>query len=297
MRKILLIIGVVSAASFLAGAYGSSLGHAGPHAGAAPARLAAAHSPSPAFLAKARSALVAYLNHSRQTALTFPAGAARNGSSKQSYNWAGYVDIGARGTFTHAAGSWAVPAVTTCGAEDQIMSNWIGLDGWNDNSVEQAGTTSWCYEGTATYFTWYEMYPGPAIEVGKSVHPGDQIRTSIARSGANYTLVVTDSTHPAASFTHKATCALTKCLDTSAEWIVERPAFAIGVAPLADYGTWALTGGVETAHGKAGTIGSYTASGSPIKLTMGDATQAYTLTSVTSLTGGSAFTTTWHNSY
>jgi peptidase A4-like protein len=294
MRKRVVFIAAVAAASVAAGAFGGFVGHSARDA--APAGHTAGHRPSAAFLARARTALTAYLNHGRATMLTQPAGSAANGSSRGSYNWAGYVDVGAKGTFTHAAGSWVVPTVT-CGAEDQLMANWIGLDGFNSNTVEQAGTTGWCYRGVATYFTWYEMYPAPAVEVGTSLHPGDVIRTSIARSGSNYTLVVTDSTHPAAGFTHKATCATTKCFDTSAEWIIERPAFQIGVAPLANYGTWSLTGAVETALGKAGTIGSYTASGSPIKLTMGDATQAYNLTSVTSLTGGNAFTTTWHNSY
>ena len=297
MRKVVGIIGlVVVAASLVAGAHGGSLSHAVRGSAAAPAHRTTARQPSSAFLADARSALVAYLHHSRSTLLRQPTRSAGNGKSLGSYNWAGYVDVGPKGTFTHAAGSWVVPQVT-CGAEDQIMSNWIGLDGFNNTTVEQAGTTSWCYQGVATYFTWYEMFPAGAVEVGKSLHAGDLIRTSIARSGANYTLVVTDSTHPAAGFTHKATCATTKCFDTSVEWIAERPAFAIGVAPLADYGTWTLTSGVETAHGKAGTIGSYIADSSPIKMTMGDATRTYTLSSVTSLTGGNAFTTTWHNSY
>jgi hypothetical protein len=295
MRKTVVFIAVVAAASLAAGAYGTSQGHA--TRGAAPA--AASHQPSAAFLAQARTALIAYLRHNRGTMLSHTSGAAVNGNSLQSWNWAGYADDGAPGTFTHAAGGWTVPQVQ-CSAEDQIEASWVGLDGFTktSNTVEQAGTTGWCYRGVATYYTWYEMYPSREYEVGKSVQPGDVIRTSVARSGANFTIVVTDSTRPSQGFTRKATCATTKCLGSSAEWIIERPAFnIIGVAPLANYGTWTLTAGVETAHGKAGTIGSYTGSTSPHKLTMMDATWAYVLTSVTSLTGNTTFTTTWHNSY
>ena len=49
----------------------------------------------------------------------------------------------------------------TCNAEDQITSNWVGLDGFGNSpaTVEQLGTISWCFQGTPTYFTWYEMFP------------------------------------------------------------------------------------------------------------------------------------------
>ena len=300
MRKTVVLIAVVAAASLAAGAYGSSLGHAGRDASAT--RAAHTQRPSAAFLAQARTALIAYLRHTGTAMVPHTAVAAANGTSLVSYNWAGYADDGASGTFTHAAGGWTVPQVQ-CGAEDQIMASWVGLDGFtrSSNTVEQAGTTGWCYKGVATYYTWYEMYPSREYAVGKSVQPGDVIRTSVARSGANFTIVVTDSTRPSQGFTHKATCPTTKCLGSSAEWIIERPAFGIGVAPQANYGTWTMTGGVQTAHGKVETIAGYTGSNSPHKLTMYDATYpapgAYPLTTVTSLTGGNTFTTTWHNSY
>src|SRR5262249_30543382 len=191
------------------------------------------------------------------------------------------------------SGNWTTPSVT-CNAEDQIITNWIGLDGFNSNSVEQLGTISWCFQGKPVYFTWFEMFPGNVTEVGKSLAPGDKIAASVTRSGTSYTLKLTDSTHPANSFTRTATCALTKCLDTSAEWISERPSFSIGIVPQAHYNAFKITNGSQTSSGHTGTIGA----GPGVNaLTMVDATGTYNLNTVSTLTGGNSFSTTWKNSY
>ncbi len=82
----------------------------------------------------------------------------------------------------------------TCSAEDQITSDWVGLDGFNSGTVEQLGTISWCFQGTPTYFTWYEMFPAGTIEVGTTLKPGDKIAASVTRTGTSYALKLTDST-------------------------------------------------------------------------------------------------------
>jgi peptidase A4-like protein len=265
--------------------------------GGAPAHQAY-HQPSARFLAQARGALVRYLRHSHPTLMTaHPVG--RHGpravTLSASYNWSGYADESTKsGTFTKAAGSWTTPAAT-CTAEDTITSEWVGLDGATSATVEQDGTLDWCFEGTPTYFTWYEMYPKGTIEVGSTLQPGDAITASVTRSGTSYTLTLTDATNPANSFTEKASCPAATCLDTSAEWIAERSSFSIGIAPLADYGTWKLTGGTETAGGKAGTIGSYA---TVAEIEMVDATDTYVLSAPSPLTSAKkGFTTTWDNSY
>jgi hypothetical protein len=270
---------------------------------AAPAkavRPAATHRPSARFISEARAALVKYLHHNHGTALLVhpaQAGGPKSTTTESSYNWAGYEDVSSTaGTFTQVGGQWITPTVT-CNKEDTITSEWVGLDGWSDGTVEQDGTLDWCFEDTATYFTWYEMYPAGTIEVGTSLQPGDNISASVTRSGTSYTLALTDSTHPANSFSESATCALTTCLDTSAEWIAERPEFSIGIAPLASYHTWTLTNGTQTSNGTAGTINSFPGAANRLKSNMIDATQSYDLSTAGALTGGNTFTTTFKDTY
>ncbi len=254
--------------------------------------------PSAGFLTAARSALVSYLRDDHPQVELVQPGQAHSRLSgtaaAASYNWSGYTDSAtATGTFTRVSGQWVTPKVT-CTSEDTISSEWVGIDGWSDTTVEQDGTLGWCFEGKATYYTWYEMYPAGTVTVGASLQPGDKVTATVSRSGTAYTLALTDSTRTADSFVKTASCALATCLDTSAEWIAERPAFAIGVAPLADYASWKVTGASQTAGGKHGTISSYPTN---YRASMVDATDHYTLSSTSALTGGTSFITTWRNSY
>jgi hypothetical protein len=253
------------------------------------------------FVSAARNALARYLRHYRpQLMLAGRPHARVNGpTAVDSFNWSGYAD-GSKttkaGTFTQVSGSWTTPSVK-CGAEDELTSEWVGLDGWISSSLEQLGTMSWCYRGAAVYFTWWEMFPTGTglIRVGNALKPGDKITASVTRSGANYTLKLTDATTPGNGFTTKQTCPATTCTDTSAEWIAERPSFGIGIAPLAHYNAFRITSGKQTSGGKAGTIGSFATVN---EVTMIDATQAYDLTTVSGLTSkNSSFSTTWQNSY
>ena len=262
---------------------------------AAPAR--ANHAPSARFLHEARTALVKYLRHSHPQAMLVHPGRAQSikgVTATGSFNWSGYADTATKAqTFTKVSGNWTTPSVT-CSAEDQITSEWVGLDGFNSSTVEQLGTISWCYRGTATFFTWFEMFPAGTMEVGTTLQPGDKIAASVTRSGTSYTLKLTDSTHTANSFTQTATCALATCKDTSAEWVSERPSFSIGIVPQAHYNAFKITSGSQTANGTTGTIGS----GPGVNaITMVDATDAYNLNTVSSLTGNNSFSTTWQNSY
>ena len=68
------------------------------------------------------------------------------------------------------------------------------------------------------------MFPRNNVQmVSTAVRPGDHITSSVTRSGTKYTLKLTDSTHPAASFSTTQACAAATCVDSSAEWIAEAP--------------------------------------------------------------------------
>jgi hypothetical protein len=260
--------------------------------------------PSARFLAQARAALVSYLSTGRQMppfrsggpaskTVNQPAAGPRNASASSSYNWSGYADVStAANTFTKVSGQWWTPPVK-CTAEDQLTSEWVGIDGYNNPTYEQDGTLSWCFQGQPTYFTWYSIYPGATVEVGTSLHAGDRIAASVTRTGSSYKLAVTDISDHANSFSTTQKC--TVCKNTSVEWIAERPAYPIGIAPLADYGSWTVSSASETAGGKTGTISTYPTNDA---ITMVDATGTYQLSVPSGLSaGGDAFYTRWLNSY
>jgi hypothetical protein len=263
---------------------------------AAPARVHHA-APSARFIAEARTALVKYLRHNHPQAMlvhTRQAHAVKNVTATGSFNWSGYADTSAtHQEFTKVSGAWTTPSVT-CSAEDQITSNWVGLDGFNSGTAEQLGTISWCFQNTPTYFTWYAMYPKGTTKVGTTLKAGDKISASVTRTGTSYALKLTDSTTSGNNISVTKTCALATCKDTSAEWVSERPSFSIGIAPQAHYNAFKLTSGAQTSSGKAGTIGTGPGVNS---ITMVDATATYNLNTVSALTGGNSFGTTWKNSY
>jgi hypothetical protein len=260
--------------------------------------------PSARFLTQARAALVSYLSVNQSAppvtsgsqgtrTVNEPVSAPANTSATGSYNWSGYADVSkTANTFTKVTGQWKTPKVH-CTREDQLTSNFVGIDGFSNGTVEQAGTYSWCFLGQATYFTFYEMYPAGTIVVGNSVRAGDKITASVSRAGTSYNLAVTDATRPVNSFSVTKTC--TTCQNTSVEWIAERPSFTIGIAPLADYKTWTLSSASQTAGGKTGTITGYP---TYYKIDMVDATGTYPLSLTSGLNNaGSEFLTHWTNSY
>jgi hypothetical protein len=260
--------------------------------------------PSAQFLARARAALVSYLS-TRPKEPPFRTGtpgakpvgqsapALAGTSAVAFYNWSGYADTATTAnTFTKVSGQWRTPRVR-CNREDELTSEWVGINGFSNGTVEQDGTLSWCFEGHPTYFTWWEMYPYATTEIGAALHPGDRVAASVTRSGTQYTLALTDFTHPANSFSTTASC--TTCQNTSVEWIAERPSFVIGLAPLADYGHWTLSQASETAGSTAGTISSYP---TYAEIDMVDATYTYPLSLSSPLSStGTVFTTHWTNSY
>jgi len=159
-----------------------------------------------------------------------------NGTVK-SYNWGGYAVTGTG--FTSAKGSWEVPTLTCSKSPNAQVAIWVGLDGFNSNTVEQTGTTAWCNKTTAEYFTWYEFYPAaPQVISSVPSSPGNRISAEISYNGSEFTVEITDeTTGKSFSTTHTVSGAER----TSAEWIVESPywvtsdGFDYGVLNLADF--------------------------------------------------------------
>jgi Peptidase A4 family len=175
-----------------------------------------------------------------------------------SLNWSGYAVTGKK-PYNYVTSTFVQPTVTCPGVADQYTSNWVGLDGYNDQTVEQDGTAAWCggpNDTTPKYEAWYEMYPANSVNVF-AVHPGDIIQATVSYSdsAADFTLTVSDLS-TGKSATDTATCA--SCARASAEWIIERPAYCNNagtkcfITELADFGTSTMSG--DEAQVQGGTL-------------------------------------------
>ena len=107
-----------------------------------------------------------------------------------SLNWSGYAVTGKK-PYNYVTSTFVQPTVTCPGVADQDISNWVGLDGYNDQTVEQDGTAAWCggpNDTTPKYEAWYEMFPANSVNVF-AVHPGDIIQATVSYSDstANFT--------------------------------------------------------------------------------------------------------------
>ncbi len=204
----------------------------------------------------------------------------------QSGNWSGYADTGS--SFSKVTASWTEPSATCSSRTESLAAFWVGIDGYSSSSVEQDGTLIECYRRTAYQYTWWEMYPTNAIQVvGSTLAAGDSITASVVRSGTSYTLAVTDSAHPANSFTTTQTCS--NCANSSAEWIAEAPSGSSGVLPLAQFSTWTDANSTVTEGTTSGVISSFTDD----EITMVNSGGAVKAQPGALNSGGNGFAVTW----
>jgi Peptidase A4 family len=314
---------------------------------------ASGRAPSAAVVAQARHAFIKAMS-AHQLAIgkshwvspgvrhgTAAAKASSNGTltSLQSANWSGYGDgeTSTSTTVSQVSGNWTIPQVRCLPHpyqnQDAFLADWVGIDGLTNGTVEQLGTATQCFEDVEYYYVWYEMYPAGTVEEGTTAcindnvncpRPGDRVSASVTvtpgSSGENnYTLTLTDHTRPQESFSTSQQCAATTCLDSSAEWIVERPAvlppFGVQILPLADFGRSFFNSGHVVSGGVRTSIGKF--AGDVDDITMTDDTASYILAcnaqrarpgallSVTDTTAcptvapgpGGRFSTTWDSSF
>jgi hypothetical protein len=197
----------------------------------------------------------------------------RHGRNATSSNWSGYAVTGANGSVSDVKGSWIVPpappqALVCPSSGIQYASFWVGIDGYDTNTVEQIGTDSDCQNGSAVYYAWYEFYPHYPVNLPLAIHPGDTISAEVSYSGGKFTVWIEDIT------TGKTWMGSQKMPDAkraSAEWIVE----ASGGQPLANFGS--VTFGsfslpceatVTTLGGTSDLIGSAPLASSLVEITM-----------------------------
>ncbi len=185
------------------------------------------------------------------------------------YNWAGYAVVFNRSLIISVNASWVVPSVS-CSSKTTYVAVWVGIDGFNDKTVEQTGIQAQCQGGRAYYSAWYEFYPAAPVSAPSSyvVKPGDKIVGWVVYNPSTneYRTVLVDLTE-GWNYTSPWT-SVSGALDDSAEWVVERPAIGYGLTTLADFGkayfnsyfTGILPPGkfyVALANGSTGNISSF----------------------------------------
>ena len=187
-------------------------------------------------------------------------------SESVSQNWAGYVVGGQDSStqFSNVSGSWVQPTSQCSGGQD-YSAFWVGIGGSGQSSsyadsgstsLEQIGTQGDCTGNGTDYNAWYEMVPAGPVQINMTVHPGDHMSGSVAVSGSNVTVSLTD---------HTTGQSFSKTLQennpdtSSAEWIAEAPSQCDGSGnctplPLSDFGTVDFSNSTATANGHTGTI-------------------------------------------
>lgn len=198
-----------------------------------------------------------------------------------STNWSGYAAHAS--TYTTVSATW-VQSTGSCTSANRFSSFWVGLDGYNSNSVEQTGTDTDCSSGHPVYYGWYEMFPNPSFSFGSTVAAGDTMHASVSFASSNqFTLTLQDVTR---GWTSRTTKTLSGAPRSSAEVIIEAPCCTSsgGVLPLADFGTVHLSNALVN--------GSAIGNTSPDKITMVNSS-GQDKDTVSSLSGGTAFSATW----
>ena len=180
-----------------------------------------------------------------------------------SLNWSGYAAT-ANTKFKYVHSEFLQPALKCTGTPDQWTSNWVGLDGFTSDTVEQDGTFAWCGGPSFTtpkYAAWYEFYPANTV-VLYAVKPGDLIEDSVTYNAGQYNLTVSDlSSHKTGTDVGACTVG---CQRNSAEWIIERPAECndagtkCEILALADFKTSTMSDNIaQAANGPATGINGF----------------------------------------
>jgi hypothetical protein len=183
---------------------------------------------------------------------------------------------------------------------------WVGIDGFNSQTVEQTGILAESTSTATTYFAWYEFYPYESVieittastSTGTStpatVKSGDAISASVTYSAGTFTLTISDTTE---GWTYSKTGSQSGAQESSAEWIVETPEVNGRLASLADFGTVTFSGCDATIAPSTTSepIGTFSSSSSCYAITIYNYPRANTVMASPSSIGTSStsFSVTW----
>jgi hypothetical protein len=123
-------------------------------------------------------------------------------------------------------GEWFIPNVTPVPNEPpggQTVGFWVGIDGYTNGQVLQAGTAATVTGNNTVNWVWTEWYPLPPIQVTNfPIKPGDYITVLVCAPQPNHGFcsMLNKTTNQATSIGITPPNNVTN-IGTSAEWIVE----------------------------------------------------------------------------
>jgi hypothetical protein len=149
-------------------------------------------------------------------------------------NWAGAVLAAPAGeSFYAIIGSFVVPELsppTHSGAEGEWSgSTWVGIDGWGDSKLMQAGIAWNVYADkngnlTRSYQAWHEWLPNGATNFdGFEINAGDMITVLVEVNSASsgWCIIQNESTNLGVGIKMAAPNNASFIVGKTAEWIVE----------------------------------------------------------------------------
>ena len=163
-------------------------------------------------------------------------------------NWSGFANLNGLTSYNSTLSfyfiisDYVIPAATNraCNGTWQYSSSWVGIDGFSNADVLQAGTESDAYcgsNGSATYYSaWIEWYPYSESRISLPVTPGDDMFVEVWDTSATNGYAYVENINTGVVQEYNLTPPSgTRLVGNSAEWIVEAP--TVGTqATLADYG-------------------------------------------------------------
>jgi hypothetical protein len=153
-----------------------------------------------------------------------------------SSNWSGYF-VG-NGPYTGVTGTFTVSSLESGTPTSDAMCEWVGIDGWNESPLIQAGVTEYIDPDNPAYFfiqPWWDLLPVHQAEINittVSVHAGDTVTVTIGEvSGTEWGIELTDNTNGETFVTDQTYTGP----GLTAEWIVEAPEQNGSIDTLAPY--------------------------------------------------------------
>jgi hypothetical protein len=216
-------------------------------------------------------------------------------------DWAGFTLTGPNPaspiSFTHATGTWKVPAVA-CGESSSASASTImvGLGGFTTPLLEVIGTSTECgATGPASNYGWYQVDWGQEMSFAMRIEPGDTMTASVSVSTKN---LVTMTLQNVTRHTSAIVRRLAGAVDlSSADWVTGSLGCSdgsCGFEPLADFGSLEMSKVQATAAGgQTGTLATSGWSANPLQISTSAGTSAGTCGPAHVATDGASFDVPW----